>query len=740
MIRRRYVYRGVVQGVGFRPTVWRVATAMELAGFVRNDDRGVTVELEGEDEAVAAFPERLRRGLPALARIESLEVVTLPPRHERGFRVAETAGARRGDALVPADAALCAACRAELEDPADRRHRHPFTNCTACGPRYTVVRALPYDRARTSMACFPPCPRCAAEYADPQSRRFHAEPIACPECGPRVWLVEGGAGTRAGGDAALARARGLLAEGALVAVKGLGGFQLLCRADREASVARLRDVKRRAARPFAVMARDLATVHRLVALRPADADLLTGSAAPILLAPRRAGAPVAEAVAPGLGDLGVMLPTTPLHVELFRDAPYAALVATSGNRGDEPICTGNREARLRLRGLADAFLLHDRDIVRRVDDSVVRAVPDGHAVVRRSRGYVPRGLPLPAATGQAILALGGHLQTTACVALGATAFPSQHVGDLDTEEARGFLAEVALGLEGFLGVEALVLVHDLHPDYPSGWLARRLAERRGARTLAVQHHLAHAAAVLAEHDAFPAPGSAAAALVLDGTGYGMDGTAWGGELLVVDGELRWRRAGGLACLPLVGGERAVREPWRVLASGAGRVFEACGALLGLGPSNGYEGELAARLETLAAGAAPAEPWPEVGLQGTRIPGAALLAAAAQRVLAGEAHAAVARGLHRTLARLVVQLAARVLPDLPRSLGLGGGCLVNRLLREDLSCELAAAGWTPLLPQAVPAGDGGLSFGQAVLGALAEARGTRPEYRGGLNHRPGDPGG
>lgn len=774
LIRLRLVCRGAVQGVGFRPAVWRLARALGLSGLVRNDPDGATIEVQGEAAAVARFRARLPDALPPLARLAALEEGVVPVlAAERAFAVVPSTGGARRRALIPPDAATCPACRAELDDPADRRHRYPFTNCTDCGPRFTLAVDLPYDRSRTSMARFPLCSACAAEYADPGDRRFHAEPLCCPACGPRVVLAGRDGARRASGDAALAAAGAALAGGRIVALKGLGGFLLACRADDDRAVGRLRSRKRRPTKPFALVVRDVEVARGMVVLTDAEEELLTGPRGPILLAPRRPAAPVSKRVAPGIDDLGVMLPTTPLHAELFRDAPYPALVATSGNRGDEPICRVDAEALERLADVADLFLLHDREIVRRADDSVVRTARDGPRLVRRSRGWVPEPVALAEAAPAPVLALGGHLQVTACLAVDDEAFPSQHVGDLDTDAARAFLVEVAEGLEAFLQVRAKVIVVDEHPDYPSAWIGARIARTRGARLLRVQHHLAHAAAVLAEHRALPGPGERAGALVLDGTGYGPDGTAWGTECLLLDGDLAWRRAARAEPLLLVGAERAVREPWRVavaalvrageaslvdelplatrvdptrlsavralaerdgwpLASGAGRLFEAAGALLGLCVENGWEGEAAARLEACASRAtdAPA-PWPEVARDEARtLPSRALLAAAARRIAAGEPAPLVASGFHATFARLAARTARAALPEDVRVLALGGGCLVNRLLARDLSRELGTLGFTPLLPRALPPGDGGLSFGQAALASLALARDTFPRLEGG----------
>lgn len=772
--RLRIVCRGVVQGVGFRPAVHRLATSLALAGWVRNAPEGAIVEVEGNREVVHQFARQLPTVLPPLARLADYDVHEISPTGGTGFTVLVSAPGRRERALVPPDTVLCRDCRAEMEDPADRRHRYPFTTCTNCGPRFSLVRTLPYDRERTSMACFPLCPDCRREYEDPGNRRFHAEPVCCPACGPHLWLANRTSRRLASGNEAIAAAVQTLAAGEIVAVKGLGGFQLACRADDAGAVVTLRQRKHRPTKPFAVMVRDLATAHRLAVLAPADEALLTSPHGPVLLLPARPGTSLSPLIAPGLDDVGLLLPTTPLHVELFRDAPYDALVMTSGNVADEPICRGNREATTRLSGIADRFLLHDRDVVRRVDDSVFRSTPEGPVAVRRARGHVPVPLPLPVATPAAVLAMGGHLQTTACLAVGEEAYLSQHVGDLDTDGARAFLLEVVEGLEAFLEACGQLVVVDAHPDYASTLLGTRLAVQRQARLVPVQHHLAHAAAVLAEHEAFPPLDATAAAIVLDGTGWGEDGTAWGGEWLLLNGRLVVQRLASLEPFPLVGGEAAVRQPWRVavallhdtepglltdlplaqqvpsatlaavrrlarqpgwpVASGAGRLFEAAGAVLGLATVNGYEGEAAARLEAAASRVWPAPPWPEVALaDGNRaphLPSRALLRAAARRAAAGEPPEVVAAGFHATFCRLAAELTARVVPPVVTAVAVGGGCLVNRLLRSELHRLLAAAGRQVLLPWHVPPGDGGVSYGQAVVGAVALARGAEPRLDGG----------
>ena len=765
-----------MQGVGFRPAVHRLASSLGLGGWVINDPQGATVEIEGNAPAVDDFICRLASELPPLARLERMEREPCEPKGASEFEVRSSTVGRREGALVPPDAALCIDCRREMDTASDRRFHYPFTTCTNCGPRFSLVHELPYDRERTSMACFPLCEDCRREYEDPNDRRFHAEPIACPTCGPRLWVADAGGEELASISDPLAHVHKRLLAGEIVAIKGLGGFQLACRADAPEAVERLRERKKRQGKPFAVMVRNLDEARKLVRLDAESEELMASPRAPIVLAPRRRPSEVADEVAPGLDDLGVMLPTTPLHVELFRSRRVGPLVMTSGNLSEEPLARTNRDAVARLHGIADCFLLHDRDIVRRVDDSVVRCSERGPMVVRRARGWVPGPLTLPAKTTEAIVAVGGHLQVTSCVACGEQAFLSQHVGDLDSVGAREFLAEAIDGMLDFLQLRPGLIVADEHPDYPSRWLAQQLASWYGVELLSVQHHLAHAAAVLAEHGRFPGPTESCLAITLDGTGWGPDGTAWGGEWLSVSGALGWRRLAFLEPLPLIGGEAAVREPWRVavaalvemdavdllastplaaqvedqrraavlrlaedrgwpVASGAGRLFEAAGALLGVAPINRWEGEAAARLESLAVRASgAAEPWPEVelveGASGPLMPSAGLLTATARRVAASEEPAYVAAGFHTTFCRLAVEITRAVAPQDGCVVALGGGCLVNRLIASGIADALGAIGHEVLLPRAVPPGDGGLAYGQAAIASVAAALGVKPRQEEG----------
>ncbi len=577
-IRRRARVRvtGTVQGVGFRPYVYRLASELGLSGFVLNDAHGVLLEVEGRDAAVGEFLKRLGPEAPRLAVLEQTLAEELAPEGSRAFEIRASPRGELADAPVTPDSATCEDCLRELFDPADRRHRYPFINCTNCGPRFTIVRGIPYDRPYTTMAGFEMCPRCRQEYEDPADRRFHAQPNACPRCGPSVALLDaagnpaavagareevraaialrGGAGSRDDVRAAAIALRG----GAIVAVKGIGGFHLACRADDDQAVVALRSRKHREDKPFALMAASPAAAQTLVALGDEELALLLGPERPIVLAPRMAGAMVADAVAPGATELGVMLPYSPLHHLLLADVG-TALVMTSGNVSDEPIAYEDEEALRRLAGLADLFLVHNRPIETRTDDSVLRMVGAGGrrrtAFLRRSRGYVPASLPLPGGTELELLACGAELKSTFCLAKGERAWVSHHIGDLENYETlRSFTA----GIEHFkrlFAVRPAVVAHDLHPEYLS---TKYALESDDAELVGVQHHHAHLAACLAEHGLEgPAVG-----VIFDGTGYGIDGTVWGGELLY--GDLSgFRRVGMLRPVRLPGGERAIRQPWRM---------------------------------------------------------------------------------------------------------------------------------------------------------------------------------
>jgi hydrogenase maturation protein HypF len=756
--RRRVRVRveGVVQGVGFRPYVYRLANELALAGYVLNDERGVVLEIEGGAAEVSRFLARLEREAPPLAVLERLVREERTPLGQAGFEIQESARSGPADVPVSPDSATCAECLRELFDPADRRFRYPFTNCTNCGPRFTIVRGVPYDRPLTTMAEFAMCERCRAEYEDPGNRRFHAQPNACPECGPSLSLLERDRRPirlAPSGDA-VSTAAELLRRGGILALKGIGGFHLACRADDHVAVAGLRARKRREDKPFALMAPDLGSARRLVQLGEAEVRLLTGSARPIVLAPRRRDAPVAPAVAPDAPELGVMLPYSPLHHLLLADV-QGALVMTSGNVSDEPIAYENDDALDRLRGIADAFLVHDRSIETRTDDSVVRVRRGRTTFLRRSRGYVPASISLPGTgTAAPLLACGAELKNTFCVAKGSRAWVSHHIGDLENFET---LRSFTTGVEHFqrlFDVAPEVVAYDLHPDYLS---TRYALERDGVAHIGVQHHHAHLAACLAEHgQAGPAVGA-----IFDGTGYGLDGTVWGGEMLLGD-IAGVRRAGWLMPVPLPGGERAIREPWRmacawliaagcagpeppaglrgrvdparwrqvrtlaesgtacIRTSSVGRLFDAVAALCGVRAEINYEGqaaiELEAACEPLERGAYPMALEVTAG-GGTVIDPRETIVAAAADIAAGLPAGAVATRFHRGLARAAAAACVRVASEGGAEVAvLSGGVFANRRLLEHAKWDLTAAGLRVLTPERLPAGDGGISYGQAAVAA------------------------
>ncbi|MGE5282739.1 MAG: carbamoyltransferase HypF [Chloroflexota bacterium] len=763
--RRRVAARvgGTVQGVGFRPFAFRLATELDLAGFVLNGAEGVELEVEGDPEGVAEFLARLSSEAPPLAALEAVETAELEATGERGFRIAGSEHGGGEAAPVPADVATCDACLAELFDPADRRHRYPFVNCTACGPRFTIVREVPYDRARTTMAGFEMCATCQAEYEDPADRRFHAEPNACPECGPRARLLGPGGEplSVAPGSDPVAAAATLLAEGAIVAVKGVGGYHLACRATEEAVVAELRRRKRRESKPLALLVRDLDAARALVELGAAEEGLLSGPQRPIVLARRRLGAAVAPSVAPGCADLGLMLPHSPLHHLLVRDAGEP-LVMTSGNLAEEPIAHRDEEALARLGPVADAFLVHDRPIETAAEDSVLRAVGDGRPVplmVRRSRGYVPAALPISPPLIRPVLACGAELKSAFCLAAGGRAWVGPQAGDLRSFEAlRAFERGVA-HFERLCRVPPELVAHDLHPDYLS---TRYALGREGVETIAVQHHHAHLAAVLAEHGF---AGQAVGA-IYDGAGLGSDGTVWGGEILAGDAA-GFARAGALRAVPLPGGDAAAREPWRMACvwlaaafeqrlphmpatlaaevtqaewegvaalaasgtassptSSAGRLFDAVAALAGLRARIGHEGQAAMELEA-AARIDERETYPldlreENGPDGEPLlvldPRETIRALVADLV-GGAEPADVSARFHNALAgataaALAATAAARGLDTAV----LSGGVFQNRLLLERTVERLRAAGLRVLAPERLPPNDGGIAYGQAAVAA------------------------
>ena len=750
-----------MQGVGFRPFVYRLAGELGLAGFVLNDDRGVLLEVEGASSAVQRLLERIGSEAPPLATVEEVRAEELAPTGEGGFGIAVSEHGGAPLALVSPDVAACAACLAEVADPSDRRHRYPFTNCTDCGPRFTIVRAVPYDRPLTTMAGFEMCPACRAEYEDPADRRFHAQPNACPECGPRLALLEP-SGERVGEKDPLAAAASALRGGGVVGIKGLGGYHLACRADHEGAAAALRSRKHREDKPFALMAADLDAARALVVLTGSEERLLLGRERPIVIARRRPEAPVAGSVAPGSPDLGVMLPYTPLHHLLLAETG-ATLVMTSGNFSDEPIAYDDADALGRLGAIADVLLAHDRPIHVRADDSVVRSLGTRRAaplMLRRSRGYVPASVALPLETPRPLLTCGAELKSTFCVAQGSRAWVSHHIGDLKNYETLSSFQEGVAHFERLFAVAPEVVVHDAHPDYLS---TRYALAREGVETMAVQHHHAHLAACLAEHGELgPAVGA-----IYDGTGYGADGTVWGGELLFGD-LASFERAGWLAPVPMPGGERAVLEPWRMACSwltaagvedppvptalaGAvkperwdqvaalarsgfsspstssmGRLFDAVSALCGLRATVTYEGQAAIELEAAAGAAPPPEPYPlpvRHTAAGLELDARETVREVAREVAGGAAPAPVSARFHAAVAVATAEACALIAESRGVDLVvLSGGVFNNRLLVERTVEMLERRGLRVLLPERLPAGDGGISYGQAAVAAARPAAG------------------
>ena len=808
-VRRAVQVCGVVQGVGFRPFVYRLAHEERLTGFIANDTDGVTIEVEGTLERVEAFLLRLRAETPPLARIDVVAVQELAPLLESSFRIVASEVLGRVSTGIPADAATCPDCLRELLDPADRRYRYPFLNCTNCGPRFTITRRIPYDRPQTSMAGFPMCPACQAEYDDPLNRRFHAQPNACWACGPRVWLAFPGksAGSvesqsaemespptgqlailrsganllspvtgipqldnpftqssSAAGFAPVEQAIELLLAGQIVAVKGIGGFHLSVDATKEAAVARLRQRKRRYGKPLAVMVRDLGAAQAIVALTAAEEQLLSTPARPIVLARKHDKSSIAPSVAPGIPWLGLFLPYAPLQHLLFADGRVQALVMTSANLSEEPIAIYNDEAQQRLAEIADAFLLHDREILQRCDDSVASVVDGAPQLLRRARGFVPLGVELPF-DSPPLLAVGGHMKNVFALARGRHVYQSQHLGDLENLSGLDFFRESLDHLMRTFEIEPQAVVHDLHPGYLSTQWAREWADERKLPLIAVQHHHAHIAGCMAEHGLM----GATIGLALDGTGYGTDGTIWGGEVLLVDGERgTMRRFAHLEPFALPGGDAAVREPGRAsfaalrksldlesaaelagiplqearvldrmierginapLTSSLGRLFDAVAAVvLGRG-SVDYEAQAAIELEGIAVDETDkldsvdyvlelsehGHDAEEALLIKTGLMWRALLydlrCGLNQERIAARFHAGVAEGFIKAAARAREETGIQ-------QVALSGGCLHNRRLARLLREGLEEAGFSAFMHRNVSPGDGGLSYGQiaaAVFG-------------------------
>jgi hydrogenase maturation protein HypF len=769
---RRLVLTGTVQGVGYRPFVLRLARELELSGRVRNDAAGLTIEAFGAPERLAALEVRLRAERPASARIETFAAAPIPHEGAAGFEIVESAGGAERRVPIPPDLATCPDCLRELRDPADRRFGYPFTNCTACGPRFTIALDVPYDRPATTMAGFALCPACAREYRDPADRRFHAQPIACPACGPRVSLHDAAGAPVTGPDAAdpIAAVARALREGRIAAVKGIGGFHLACDATSPAAVARLRARKRREEKPLAVMVAGIDDARALAALSPEEEALLTSVERPIVLCRRRPGGALAPELAPGSPLVGLLLAYSPLHALLLEEAGRP-LVMTSGNLTDEPIAFQDDDALARLAGIADLFLLHDRPIATRCDDSVARVVAGRPMVTRRARGWVPRPLRLASPVARPVLAAGAQLKNAFCIARGDEAVFGPHAGDLDDLSAYDAWEDSIARLERFLGVRPELLACDLHPLFIATRYARARAASLGVPLVEVQHHHAHAVSAMVEHR-LPEP---VLALAWDGTGLGTDGAAWGGELLLAWRD-RFERLGTFRPVALAGGDRAIREPWRValaalldafdgeaplerlplfsaidarelepvrrmiaasvnapLAHGVGRVFDAAGALALARPRSHFEGQIALALDAAHPAGASLSPTGGEGqgegaypfdLSGDTLRTVdlrPLWRALAADVIGGVPPGAISARFHAALAAAgaaLVREARSAHGDLP--VVLTGGCFQNAHLSEGL---LGALGGAPYihLHGSVPPGDGGLALGQAIAADAIAAR-------------------
>jgi hydrogenase maturation protein HypF len=752
-VRRRIQITGVVQGVGFRPYIYRLANECGLAGQVLNDSAGVDIEVQGPPSAIEGFLSRLQPEAPPLSRIVTFDVSEIPVNGDSEFRIVQSHGTKEQKVLISPDVAICSDCLREMFDPADRRYKYPFINCTNCGPRFTIVRDIPYDRPLTSMSVFPMCPKCQREYDDPTNRRFHAQPNACWKCGPQVELW-GQAGERIDQTDPIAETVSRLRAGEIVAIKGLGGFHLAVDATNNAAVKRLRERKRRFEKPLAIMAPDVEKASTFCVVSEEAKRILISVQRPIVLLPRRENFEIAEEVAPGIHELGIFLPYTPLHYLIFAAGKLDALVMTSANLSEEPIAIDNMEALRRLRDIADCFLVHNREILIRSDDSVVRFSANKLRRIRRSRGFVPmpvfvnRDLP-------PVLAVGGELKNTICLTRAKTAFLSQHVGDLENFEAFGFFKETVEHLSRILEIEPEAIAYDLHPDYLS---TKWALEQTGKKLIGVQHHHAHIASCMAENGIE----GKVIGFSLDGTGYGTDGKIWGGEVLIGD-FVDFERAAHFEYVPLPGGAAAIHEPWRMavsylhhnfgcefqsldlpflrkldakktalvvqviekginspLTSSCGRLFDAVASLLGIRDTVSYEGQAAIQLEntmqgTSASGAYPLEVLSAGETTIIRTPPLfqAILRDLRQSVPTG----VIARRFHDGLISTFLTIAQQIRDAYAIDrVCLSGGTFQNLYLSKNLQQQLESEGFHVFTQSEVPCNDGGLSLGQALIAA------------------------
>jgi hydrogenase maturation protein HypF len=752
-VRRRIHVAGIVQGVGFRPYVYRLATERHLAGQIANTSSGVVIEVEGAAEVVDDFLSSLPAQAPPLALVTDIRVVEIHRTGESDFCILPSDPSASVRTLISPDIATCADCLHELFDPADRRYQYPFINCTNCGPRFSIVRGIPYDRPQTSMSVFPMCPRCLVEYEDPRNRRFHAQPNACWQCGPQLEFCDS-RGQRLSVEDPIAEAVARLHAGDIVAVKGLGGFHLAVDATNTGAVDRLRERKRRIEKPFAVMVSDLETVSRFGMLGAEERELLCLPQRPIVLLPRTNPCPLADSVAPFNSYLGIFLPYTPIHHLLFEESELQALVMTSGNLSEEPIAIGNSEAVARLGDIADWFLLHNREILLRCDDSVLRRAGGRTRQIRRSRGFVPVPVFLKREFPPT-LAMGGELKNTICLLRGREAFLSQHIGDLENVEAYKFFQEAVDHLQRILEIRPGIVAYDLHPDY----FATRWARKQpGIQAVGVQHHHAHIASCMAENHLE----GRVIGFALDGTGYGTDGRIWGGEVLLAD-YLDFERAAHLAYVPMPGGAAAIREPWRMavshlwasfgpdllklpiplfrqipqtrvltvlqmmerqvnspLTSSCGRLFDAVAALINLRHEVNYEAQAAVELEMCRDEAAAGQPYP-FGLSEAgdllQIDSRPLFRAIVEDLLRGAAAGEISQRFHDGLVESLAAI-ARILRKRTslNTVCLSGGTFQNACLANSLEHQLQSEGFEVYTHSQVPAGDGGISLGQAVVAA------------------------
>jgi hydrogenase maturation protein HypF len=762
--RRRVRVTGTVQGVGFRPFVFRHAVALGLAGFVLNDSSGVLIEVEGEPTEVTELCRLLREAPPPLARVTSVDWTTLPSDGTfDGFRIVDSTAGRVPNVAVSVDSATCDDCLSEVDDPGDRRYGYPFTNCTNCGPRYTIVLSVPYDRPATTMAVFQMCAECQAEYDDPADRRFHAQPNACASCGPQVAFYDPAGLLLARAGAALDAVAEALCAGLIVAVKGIGGYHLACDATNREAVAELRRRKSRDDKPFALMVGDLETAESLCVLDPTAVSALGSVARPIVLARRKQDAAVVDAVAPGMPDLGLMLPYTPLH-HLLMAKVARPLVLSSGNQSDDPIAHTDQDAFARLGPMVDGVLAHDRRIHIRCDDSVVRASGRRLQMVRRSRGYAPEALPLPRQAARQVLAVGAELKNTVSVAKESIVVCSHHIGDLEHLATYQSFLQATVHLCRLFGIEPEVVAHDLHPEY----LSTKHALDLDLEPWPVQHHHAHIAACLAEHGHT----DTVLGIAFDGLGYGTDGTMWGGEFLVADFN-GFERAAHLRPVPLPGGAAAVREPWRmalawaaratdadtaarlgagldprwsqvlplavadgerhhsILTTSVGRLFDAVATLVGLRSQVSYEGQAAIELEALARAvprtSAPRYPTELVEAAGPDeldvLDPSPLIATVLREVERGTDRSVIAAGFHESLGRATASLGARLCRRHGLdTVALSGGVFQNVRFSDIVEDALAAEGLAVLVHESVPPNDGGISVGQAAIAALGTGPG------------------